>query len=134
MKREATKREGEGATHSDSPSARNSDRGSSVSWSWLLDELTSLPSSTAAGGLTFFLANSEVGRKENSDGGVQFLGLGFCALGGCGVGEGFNFVRDYYFGFNSSFYGSLGIIMSRGVVGTSFTLDGDNDNEVTLSK
>lgn len=126
MKREATKREGEGATHSDS-----------LQWQRqrqleLVDELTSLPSSTAAGGLTFFLANSEVGRRENSDGGVQFLGLGFCALGGCGVGEGFNFVRDYYFGFNSSFYGSLGIIMSRGVVGTSFTLDGDNDNEVTL--
>jgi len=126
VKREATKREGEGATHSDS-----------LQWQRqrqleLVDELTSLPSSTAAGGLTFFLANSEVGRRENSDGGVQFLGLGFCALGGCGVGEGFNFVRDYYFGFNSSFYGSLGIIMSRGVVGTSFTLDGDNDNEVTL--
>jgi len=31
------------------------------------------------------------------------------------VGEGFNFVRDYYFGFNSSFYGSLGIIMNSGV-------------------
>lgn len=27
-------------------------------------------------------------------------------LMGC-VGEGFNFVRDYYFGFNSTFYGSL---------------------------
>lgn len=26
----------------------------------------------------------------------------------CSVGEGFNFVRDYYFGFNSSFYGSFG--------------------------
>lgn len=33
------------------------------------------------------------------------------------VGEGFNFVRDYYFGFNSSFYGSLGIIMNSGVAG-----------------
>lgn len=43
---------------------------------------------------------------------------GVCAFAFGRVGEGFNFVRDYYFGFNSSFYGSLGIIMSMGVVGT----------------
>lgn len=45
-------------------------------------------------------------------------GRGSWVLRCVGALEGFNFVRDYYFGFNSSFYGSLGIIMSMGVVGT----------------
>lgn len=40
------------------------------------------------------------------------------------VGEGFNFVRDYYFGFNSSFYGSLGIIMNSGVAGWPWAHNG----------
>lgn len=57
---------------------------------------------------------------KGGDAGVQSSFFGF----GGRVGEGFNFVRDYYFGFNSSFYGSLGIIMNRGVVGTSFKQGG----------
>lgn len=37
----------------------------------------------------------------------------FHIAGAC-VGElGFNFVRDYYYGFNSSFYGSNGIISKQ---------------------
>lgn len=51
-------------------------------------------------------------RRAGTDGGWDFA---FAFAFGGRVGEGFNFVRDYYFGFNSSFYGSLGIIMNRGV-------------------
>lgn len=70
----------------------------------------------AAVGINFFPGK----QKERASGGIggrRCCGVQhFGVWGFARVGEGFNFVRDYYFGFNSSFYGSLGIIMSSGVV------------------